>query len=273
MLALRAQKNEVSHPLLTLTTDFGDASPYVAAMKGVILGVNPAARLIDLSHQIPPQDVRYAAYFLANSLPFFPSGTLHVVVVDPGVGSERAILYGEVAGQRVLAPDNGCLSAIFAEAGPPIALRHVRASRFWRPNVSPTFHGRDIFAPVAGHLSLGLNPARLGPSVSRWLQLEMPHPTLTTKGIEGEVVFVDPFGNLISNIPVDMVSQRPGVLRIGKRTVHKFAWVRSYAEAKPGELAALISSNGKLEVAVVQGNAARRLGARVGTSLSVGFAC
>jgi len=261
----------VSNSLLTLTTDFDDASPYVAAMKGVILGVNPAARLVDLTHQIPPQDVRYASYFLANSLPFFPSGALHVVVVDPGVGSERAILYAEVSGQRILAPDNGCLSTLFSEAEPPTVLRHVRASRFFRPNVSPTFHGRDIFAPVAGHLSLGLHPARLGPSASQWVRLDWPQAKLTRNGIEGEVAFVDPFGNLISNIPVEMIQQRPEILRIGKRSLKRFAWVRSYADAKPGELAALISSNGKLEVAVVQGNAARQLRASVGTPLGVGF--
>jgi S-adenosyl-L-methionine hydrolase (adenosine-forming) len=262
----------VSNPLLTLTTDFGDASPYVAAMKGVILGVNPAIRLVDLSHQIPPQDVRYASHFLANSLPFFPSSTLHVVVVDPGVGGERVILYVEIGGQRILAPDNGCLSNLFFEAEPPTVVRHVRASRFFRPSVSPTFHGRDIFAPVAGHLSLGLHPARLGPSVSQWVRLELPQPKLTRNGIDGEVAFVDPFGNVISNIPAEMVQQRPEILRIGKRLLKRFAWVRSYADAKPGELAALVSSNGKLEVAIVQGNAARRLGARVGTPLGVGFA-
>jgi S-adenosylmethionine hydrolase len=240
-------------------------------MKGVILGVNPAARLVDLTHEIPPQDVRYAAYFLANALLYFPTGTLHVVVVDPGVGTERAILYAEVAGQRVLAPDNGCLSSFLGEAGPPIVVRHVRASRFWRPTVSPTFHGRDIFAPVAGQLSLGLNPARLGPVVSEWIRLETPEPKQTMNGIAGEVVFVDPFGNLISNIPAELVRRRPDVLRVGKRSLKRFAWVRSYAEAKPGELAALISNNGRLEVAIVQGNAGRRLGARVGTSLGVGF--
>jgi S-adenosylmethionine hydrolase len=257
--------------LVTLTTDFGEASPYVAAMKGVLLGVNPAARLFDLTHRIPAQDVRYAAYFLANALPYFPAGTLHVVVVDPGVGTERAILYVEVAGQRLLAPDNGCVSTLLAEVGPPSVLRHVRASRFWRPSVSPTFQGRDIFAPVAGHLSLGLNPARLGPVVSEWVRIETPAPKQICNGIEGEVVFVDPFGNLLSNIPAEMVRQRPDVLRVGKRRLKRFAWVRSYAEAKPGDLAALLSSNGRLEVAVVQGNAARRLGARVGTPLSVGF--
>jgi S-adenosylmethionine hydrolase len=216
--------------------------------------------------------VRYASYFLANSLPFYPSGTLHVVVVDPGVGSERAILYVEIGGQRILAPDNGCLSTLFSEAEPPAVLRHVRASRFFRPNVCATFHGRDIFAPVAGHLSLDLNPARLGPSVSHWVRLELPQPKLTKNRIDGEVAFIDPFGNLISNIPAEMVQRQPVVLRIGKRTFKQLAWVCCYAEAKPGELAALISSNGNLELAIVQGNAAQRLGARVGTPLGVGFA-
>jgi S-adenosylmethionine hydrolase len=272
MLARHARKNAVSNPLLTLTTDFGVVSPYVAAMKGVILGMNSAAKLIDLTHEIPPQDVRYAAYFLANSLPYFPAGSLHVVVVDPGVGSERAILYVEAGGQCVLAPDNGCLTALFAEVGPPSVLRHVRASRVWRPNVSPTFHGRDIFAPVAGHLSLGLDPARLGPSIGEWKRIELPLPKLIDNAVYGEIAFVDPFGNLISNIPADLLARNIETLRVGERMLEQFSWVRSYAEAKPGELAALISSNGRLEVAVVQGNAAQQLRARVGTPLRVGFA-
>jgi S-adenosyl-L-methionine hydrolase (adenosine-forming) len=261
----------VSDPLLTLTTDFGDASPYVAAMKGVILGVNPSVRLLDLTHQIPPQNIRYADYFLASALPCFPSETLHVVVVDPGVGSERAILYAEVADQRVLAPDNGCLSSLFVRIGPPSAVRHVREPRFWRSSVSATFHGRDIFAPVAGHLSQGTDPAILGPVVTEWVTLESPAPRSVKVGIAGQVLFVDSFGNLISNIPAEMVHKRPIRLRVGGRSLSRFRWVNSYAEAKPGQLVALISSDGRLEVAVVQGSAARRLHARVGTPLVVGF--
>jgi S-adenosyl-L-methionine hydrolase (adenosine-forming) len=262
----------VPDPLLTLTTDFGDASPYVAAMKGVILGFNPSVRLLDLSHQIPPQDVRYADCFLTSAVPYFPPGTLHVVVVDPGVGSDRAVLYAEVAGQRILAPDNGCLSTLFANSGPPTIVRHAREPRFWRPVVSATFHGRDIFAPVAGHLSLGLDPTELGPAVTEWVRLEIPAPRAIMNGIVGEVLFVDSFGNLRSNIPADLVIQRPDRLLVGKHWFKRFAWVRTYAEAKPGALAALISSDDKLEVAVIHGNAARRLHARVGTPLGVGFA-
>src|SRR5262249_40579385 len=213
-------------------------------MKGVILSVNPAARLVDLTHGIPPQDVRYASYFLAAALPYFPPRTLHVVVVDPGVGSERAILYAEVAGQRVLAPDNGCLTSLFAERGPPALVRCVRASRFFRPEVSSTFHGRDIFAPVAGHLSQGLEAAKLGPSVGNWVLLETPAPQQTKDEIRGEVVFVDHFGNLISNIPADMVPDKPRLVRVGRRMIRRFVWVRTYAEAQPGEVALLVSSDG-----------------------------
>jgi S-adenosylmethionine hydrolase len=151
-------------------------------------------------------------------------------------------------------------------------VRHVREARFWRPTVCLTFHGRDIFAPVAGRLSKGLDPQELGPSVSEWARLETPAPRTIANGTVGEVLFVDPFGNLISNIPEEQVRKKPDRLLVGKHWFKRFAWVRTYAEAKSGTLAALISSDGKLEVAVVQGNAARRFRACVGTPLGVRFA-
>lgn len=262
----------MADPLVTLTTDFGTASPYVAAVKGIILSLNPAVRLIDLSHDIPPQDLRHAAFFLATALPCFPGAALHVVVVDPGVGSERAILYVETAGQRLLVPDNGCWTPL-ADAHPdPPRVRRVTATRFWRPSVSSTFHGRDIFAPVAGHLSLGVGGEELGPETTEWVHLVMPQPTTGKNGINGEVVFVDHFGNLITNIPAGEL-QPPEVLQVGEKTYRsRFRWVRTYAEAPPGTLIALVSSNGMLEVAVTQGSAARRLRARIGTPVSVGWA-
>src|SRR5262245_20407745 len=153
----------MSHsPLITLTTDFGSASPYVAAMKGVVLSINPHTRLLDLTHAIRPQDLRHACYFLATAVPYFPAGTIHVCVVDPGVGSERAALYAEADGQRFVGPDNGIFTGVFRKLGRP-ACRRLANCRFWRPGVSATFHGRDIFAPVAAHLSLGVDPAELGP--------------------------------------------------------------------------------------------------------------
>jgi S-adenosylmethionine hydrolase len=251
----------VADPLITLTTDFGCDSPYVAAMKGVILSLNPAARLHDLSHAIPPQDLRHAAFFLSGAVPYFPKGTLHVIVVDPGVGTERAMLYAELGGQRLLVPDNG----VWTRLGPPGRVIQLREKRYWRADVSRTFHGRDILAPVAGHLSLGLDPAALGPAVSEWVHLTAPEFRRGPHGLTGEVVFVDHFGNLVSNIPGEALGGPARVTVAGQeaRLVH------TYADAPPGTLVAVVSSWGTLEVAVSQGSAAARLQAGVGTPVTV----
>jgi S-adenosylmethionine hydrolase len=256
-------------PIITLTTDFGDASPYVAAMKGVILGINPAARVVDLSHAIPPQDICHAAFFLASAIPYFPPDVCHVVVVDPGVGTDRAVLYVELETHRLLAPDNGCWTWL---GDAPKRVIRVTEPRYWRPTPSSTFHGRDIFAPASAHLSLGLDPTKLGPTMTSWVRLEKPIARPIINGWMGEVIFVDHFGNLISNIQVDAEGKPPAILNVGKRSLARgFRWVRTYGEAKPGRLVALVSSTGTLEVAVVQGNAAKRLGAVVGTPVSVGW--
>jgi S-adenosylmethionine hydrolase len=254
--------------LVTFTTDFGDASPYVAAMKGALLSVNPSARPIDLSHRIPPQNVRHAAYFLAAAVPYFPPNTIHVVVVDPGVGSARALLYAEAAGQRLLAPDNGCLSDLFDSVDGPAVVRQLREPKFWRPTVSATFHGRDILAPTAGHLSLGVDPAELGPIVTTWQRLDRPRPVVGAERIEGVVEFVDEYGNLLTNIPASMLGAiAGGPVRVAGRDAGR--WVRTYADAAPGECVALVSSNGVVEVAVAQGSAAARLGVGVGAAVVV----
>jgi S-adenosylmethionine hydrolase len=258
-------------PLITLTTDFGTSSPYVAAMKGVILGVNPQVRVIDLTHDVPPQDLRHAAFFLAGAIPHFPLEVLHVVVVDPGVGSERAVLYVEVDGHRLLVPDNGCWTSLHGEDGPAPRVIRLEEPKYWRPSVSATFHGRDIFAPAAAHLSLGVDPAQLGPAVTEWVRLAVPRPTVGVQSISGEVVFIDHFGNLITNIPAESM-QPPNVLQVGKHCFRRrFRWVRTYADAAPGTLIALASSNAMLELAVAQGNAARKLRATVGTLVTVGW--
>jgi S-adenosylmethionine hydrolase len=246
----------MADPIITLTTDFGEDSPYVAAMKGVILGINPSARLIDLSHQIPPQDVRHTAFFLAESIPYFPPDVLHVVIVDPGVGTDRAILYVEFEGHRLLVPDNGCWTLL---PGSPQRVLRVEEPRYRRAVVSSTFHGRDIFAPAAAHLSCGLDPEELGQAVSQWQRLELPIPRPLEDGIAGEVIFADHFGNLITNIPAAQVERPPKVLTVAGQVYPDFAWVRAYADTEPGKLAALISSSGFVEVAVAQGNAAMRL--------------
>ncbi|MFO0844511.1 MAG: SAM-dependent chlorinase/fluorinase [Gemmataceae bacterium] len=250
-------------PIVTLTTDFGTSSHFVAAMKGVLLGINPAARILDLSHDIPPFDLRHAAFFLAGALPYFPMGTLHVVVVDPEVGTDRDVLCIDVAGQRLLAPDNGCWTRL----GEPTRVLRVTQPRFWRPAVSSTFHGRDVFAPVAAHLSLGVEPAELGPEATRWRRLEWPTPPRLPDGVAGEIAFVDHFGNLITNIPGDTLPPLSTTrVAVGEAEARP---VRTYADGCTGELVALVSSGGLLEVAVVQGSAARRLSAGVGVAVRV----
>ena len=254
---------------ITLTTDFGEDGPYVAAVKGAILSVNPAARILDLSHQIPPQDLWHAAFFLAHSLPFFPAGVIHVVVVDPGVGTERAVLYVEASGLRLLVPDNGCWTPLVRPPAVP-SVRRLAEPRYWRPAVSSTFHGRDIFAPVAGWLSRGLDPERLGPLSTNWARLDFPTPEAGPDGVSGQVVFVDRFGNLITNIPAAALTQPPsGRLRVTVGSQEVSRQVRAYAEAEPGALVALIGSAGTVEVAVNRGSAAERLRAGLGARVKV----
>jgi hypothetical protein len=259
----------MAEPIITLTTDYGSNSPFVAAVKGVILGINSSAHIVDLSHDIPSYDIRHTAFFLAEALPYFPAGTLHVIVVDPEVGSDRNILFVAVANQRMLVPDNGCWTLLAEGHAQPLRVIRVSEPRFWRPNVSNTFHGRDIFAPVAAYLSLGINPSDLGPVVTTWRDLSWPTPLRLTDGIGGEIIFVDHFGNLIANISAAALAAAPQHARVVVDQRIEARKVRTYADAPIGELVALISSSGLLEIAEVQGNAARRLSARVGTPIRV----
>jgi S-adenosylmethionine hydrolase len=259
----------MSDPIITLTTDFGEASPYVAAMKGVILGINPQARLLDLSHQIPPQDLRSAAYFLSLAIPYFPEHVLHAVVVDPGVGSERNLLYVQVGGHRLLVPDNGCWTWLEGGAGPGPEVICLAAPQFWLPQCSHTFHGRDILAPVAARLSLGLNPVELGPVTRDWVRLPKPQAHCKGGRITGEVIFVDGFGNLLTNIPEAVVSslKPPLEIKVGAKKIER--WVHHYAEGPEEEPVALFSSQNTLEIAIPNGNAGRTLGTQAGCPVIV----
>jgi S-adenosylmethionine hydrolase len=262
----------MADPIITLTTDFGEASPYVAAMKGVIVSINPAARIIDLSHQVPPQDVRHADHFLAAAIPYFPEDVIHVVVIDPGVGTSRHALYVDVAGHRLLLPDNGCWTTLARQFTEQPAVRRLAEPRFWRQPLSSTFHGRDIFAPTAAHLSLAVDPALLGPEVTEWVRLDLPEPRLDVSShtLVGEVVFVDAFGNLITNIPESMLARWPDRylgFRVGDHVTMRY--VRTYGEAQAGQLVALIGSSGMLELALVNGNAAQELPGSVGMIVRV----
>lgn len=256
----------MSVPLITLTTDFGESSPYVAAMKGVILSINPDVCLLDLTHQIPPQDLMHTAFYLENALPYFPPETIHLIVVDPGVGTDRAPLYVECQSMRLIVPDNGCWTWAIPIDEPTLTVRHLNEPSHWRDHISATFHGRDVFAPVAAHLSMGIDASEVGSLIHEWTQLTRPVPTQTEREIEAEVLFVDHFGNLITNVPGETFLQLDDQIAqifVGECEVTQR--VRTYGEAEPGSLVALVSSNGTLEIAVAQGNASRTLQMGAGT--------
>lgn len=264
--------------VVTLLTDFGTADGYVAAMKGVILGINPSAVLVDVTHEVAPQDVRGGAFVLYTSFRYFPPRTVHLVVVDPGVGTPRAGIILDTGDALFVGPDNGIFSYLLAggrtstERGPaaldntgtvsvavPDGWSAVRLteSRYWLDNPSDTFHGRDIFAPVAAHLSLGVAIDSFGTPIDSLRAFEIPAArSLPGGGIEGTVLHVDRFGNLITSIKAQDLPKGALVLEIGGHRVQGL--VRTYAEGSG--LIALVGSSGHLEVALPGGSAARFTG-------------
>jgi S-adenosyl-L-methionine hydrolase (adenosine-forming) len=255
---------------ITLLSDFGVQDEYAACLKGVILGLNPRAVLVDLSHAVPPQDIRCGAFVLAGAAAYFPPGTIHLAVVDPGVGTGRRGLAAYGRGQFWVGPDNGLFHLIFA-GGPEFKMVSLENPDYFLPQVSPSFHGRDLFAPVAAHLSLGLELGRLGPPLSDPVRLSWPEPSVTPALIRGEIIHVDRFGNLVSNIAAGawhtwlQGAENKFRLQVGRRTLTRLG--RTYGEVPPGELLALVGSHGYLEIACSGGSAEVRL--RAGTGLSV----
>lgn len=256
--------------IITLTTDFGEGSRYVAAMKGVLLSINPDLRLIDISHSVPPQDIQHGAIVLAETAPFFPPHTLHIAVVDPGVGTNRRIVYAQIGEQRFIAPDNGLLSRL-AAAEWPSKIVSLDEPRFWRPQVSSTFHGRDIMAPVAARLSLGLSPDELGRPLDSLVSLTWREAEKVANKISGEVVEVDSFGNLVTNITR---AQLAGVPTDESVTVacdeHATQGIfQTYSDQPEMTLIALVGSGDQLELAIVGESAAAMLGVPVGAPVTV----
>lgn len=256
--------------IITLTTDFGDSSPYVAAMKGVILSVNPDVNIVDVTHCVPPQQVLHGALVLDGVTRLFPAGTIHIAVVDPGVGTSRAIVYAEIAGQRYVCPDNGLLGRL-AERENPAKLVRVTNEQFFRTPVAPTFHGRDIMAPVAAQLSLGLDPDQLGPPLSELRRLDWPGAVKVANRIEGQVVAVDSFGNLVTNITREMLDGVPTDETVAVRCdEHETRSIfNTYADQPAMTLIALVGSTGQLELAIVDDSAANMLGVGVGAPVEV----
>ena len=259
-------------PVITLLTDFGTLDHYVPSIKGVLLQVAPHAGIVDITHDIPPQDVLQAAMVLRQVWPWYPPGTVHLAVVDPGVGSKRRILAGQYGGQYVVAPDNGLISVVHRELHVE-AVFVVENRRYMLPRVSATFHARDIMAPVAAHLATGLPIDRLGPPTDHLEVLQIPTPKrLSDYTIVGEVLYVDRFGNLVTNIDrgqlLPTFQNRTGVEvyldgnRIGPIQ-------NSYHEAESGQPLALIGSNDHLEIAINCGHAATALSAGRGAKVEL----
>ena len=253
-------------PIITLLTDFGTHDTFVGTMKGAILGICLQARLVDLTHDVPPQAVTTGAFLLKSAIPYFPEGTIHLAVVDPGVGSTRKPIAVMSNGQFFVGPDNGLFPA--ALKGLEIdKIVELTEKKYQLRNPSSTFHGRDIFAPAAAHLAEGLPLGRLGKRLSNLIWREIPKPFKTAKGWSGEVLWVDRFGNLITNLEPSHFP-KPFRLKVGKTVVLNFA--THYADVKRGTVMALVGSSGTLEISVNGGNAAQKLGARIGTQVVLG---
>jgi S-adenosylmethionine hydrolase len=258
----------MSRPIVSLTTDFGLSDSYVGIMKGVILDICPEATLVDISHEIRPQAVRQAAYVLSTATPFFPQGTVHLVVVDPGVGSERRSIAVETEQALYVAPDNGVLDLVMAQ-DPARRAVNLTKTRYHLPQVSATFHGRDIFAPAAGHLASGIDLGEMGEllPVQDLVTLPTLQPQQQPDGSWlGEITHIDHFGNLITSFQGTPGKGR-GTVETGGVEIDGVR--RTFADVTSGELVAYIGSSGRLEIAVRDGNAAARLGVDIGDAVCI----
>lgn len=263
-----------TQPIITLITDFGLQDGYVGAMKGVIANINPSAKIIDISNNIGHQDIFQAAYVLNSSYSYFPEGTIHVIVVDPGVGSKRKIICLKAKGHIFLAPDNGILSLIIA-GEEYSSIREVTNSEFFLKEISDTFHGRDIFAPVAAHLSMGVSHKGLGKRTGNIKEINLPKPIRSPGGVlTAEIIYVDGFGNLITNINkevfsrMDVKSKTPLIIA-GKRRIKGIS--SSYTEVGDKEPLAIYGSSGYLEVSINRDSASVILNLKKGDKLVLGY--
>lgn len=260
-------------PIITLLTDFGQESFFPAAMKGIILGLCPTATVIDMTHNVPEHDIVAGGYALYATYRYFPQGTIHVAVVDPGVGGERKIVAIDIQGHVLLTPDNGLLSFVLKSTAPDRIFR-VENRDLMSRNISPTFHGRDIFAPVAAHLANGVPLEEVGPQVNQVRRLDISSAERTADGLAGEIISVDRFGNVVTNIRSDMLPEFPEErskvqIRISGQTIKGIH--RTYADVGLGQLVAYVGSNDLLEVGRNRGSARDVLGTGVGHKVRVIF--
>lgn len=255
--------------IITLTSDFGLQDHYVSAMKAVMLGIAPEARFIDISHEIPPQDIMAAAWVIRNAAFLFPEGTIHIVVVDPGVGTKRHPLCLKINGQYFVGPDNGIFSLFYDE----FEYQAIKLTNkaYWHGKPSKTFHGRDIFAPVAAHLSRGVPLEKLGKPISELVTYHWAVPIADKDGLQGWVVHIDRFGNLITNLSEALIKKHIGLKKVkiyvGNTMIKKL--VHTFGDVEDGDPAAFIGSSGMLEIGINKGNASRLLSVDKGAQISI----
>jgi S-adenosylmethionine hydrolase len=257
-------------PIITLTTDFGMNDHLVGSMKGVILNINPAARIVDINHYVAPFDILDGALSIANVYKYFPPRTIHVVVVDPGVGTQRRPLLVSGEKQYFIAPDNGVLSMVFERES--CIVRHITSEHYFLNPVSPTFHGRDVFAPTAAWLAKAFQTEAFGEEITDHVRFTMPKAKSSGQSVKGVVLRVDAFGNLMTNLTADDVpaaAVASGTIKLAINGKEIAKLVQTFALGAPGEPVALIGSAGFLEVAVNRGNAARTLGVNRGAEVTL----
>ena len=257
--------------IITLTTDFGIRNGFVGTMKGVIHGVALNAQIVDISHTIAPQDIREGTYTLWRAAPFFPEGTIHIYVIDPGVGTQRRALAARLGDHYFVGPDNGLLTPLIEDAErnkQSMEFVHLDNPKFWLPKISRTFHGRDIFAPVGAHLANGISLSMLGSSFKDPVRMELTHPEKTDNGWIVHITVVDIFGNLTTDLPASALQGRTNVL-FRLRGAEVRGITESYGHKQAGGLVAVVDSEDYIEIAVVNGDAAQKLGAKVGDVVEV----
>lgn len=261
--------------VISLMTDFGIKDGTVGVMKGVIWGLCPTAQIADLSHMIQAQNIREAAYIFARSIPYYPKGSIHVVVVDPGVGTQRRPMAAQIGDWFYVGPDNGTITGLLERAEKEdwqTTFVALTEKKYWLPNISYVFHGRDIFSPVAAHLASGVSLSEFGQSFNDPVRIELPRPTQTGNGWRGEVTHIDHFGNVSTNIRVehlgDALEQKERIIvRLHGNEIQGL--VNTFGERSGGELIALLGSTGNLGISIVNGSALQHLGAKVGDPVEV----
>jgi len=257
--------------VLSITTDFGITNGFVGVMKGVIYGIAPDVKVVEITQLVSPQNVREGAYAMWRAVPFFPPGSVHVGVVDPGVGTKRRPIGARLGNQYFIAPDNGLLTPLILDAeqnGDPIEFVHLDNPKYWLPKVSNTFHGRDIFAPTGAHLAAGVSLRKMGTPIDDPVRLELPRPEKTENGWLAHVTIIDIFGNLTTDLPARALDGHGDVL-VRIRGQEIVGIIESYGHRQAGDLVAVVDSEYYIEVAVVNGSAAKKLGAQVGDLVEV----